>query len=124
MRPALTGWNPEMHSINVVLPAPLGPISPTISPDRTSRSISESAARPPKRTVTPSHERTACPSVRVRGLRRGVSAGSEGPDDALRDHLPVVVGLALVHRELFDAMHGIRGLGERDRRADEVVESV
>src|SRR2546427_1476118 len=124
MRPLLTDWKPDMHSINVVLPAPLGPISPTISPFRTSRSTSERAARPPKRTLTPAHERTGCASVRDRSLRRGVSAGSEGPDDALRDHLPMVVCLALVDRELFDAVHGVRGIGERDRRADEVAEPI
>ena len=38
----------------VVLPAPFGPISPRISPRRTSKLTSSRAVRPPKRTVSPS----------------------------------------------------------------------
>src|SRR5215469_6705723 len=44
---------PAMTLNSVDLPAPLGPISPTISPALTSRLTSETATRPPKRLVRP-----------------------------------------------------------------------
>src|SRR5687768_14072735 len=42
---------------NVVLPAPFGPIRPTISPGSTVRSTASSATSPPKRSVTRSTSR-------------------------------------------------------------------
>src|SRR5690348_11418343 len=42
----------------VVLPAPFGPISPTISHSLTERESSRSACSPPKRTDTPDTSRT------------------------------------------------------------------
>jgi hypothetical protein len=39
--------NPSTHSIVVVLPAPFGPISPKISPSRTSNEISSTATTRP-----------------------------------------------------------------------------
>ena len=42
-----------MTFMRVVLPAPLGPISPTISPGPTTMSTPSSAAMPPKRIATP-----------------------------------------------------------------------
>jgi len=44
---------PEITSKRVVLPAPLGPMSPTISPGATDRLTSSSARMPPKLTLTP-----------------------------------------------------------------------
>ena len=49
-RPAI-GTNPVSPSMNVVLPAPLGPISPTICPSATSRSTPSTARSPPNVTV-------------------------------------------------------------------------
>src|ERR671919_255069 len=94
MRPAWNGWKPEMHSKSVVFPAPLGPISPTISPSRTSRDTSDKAWSPPKETPTLRHSRTLGALVRV-GEARG----------DLR-HLAVLqIGLALEERELRRSDH-------------------
>ena len=44
---------PQMQFTSVLLPEPLGPISPTRSPSRTCSSISASATKPPKRLDRP-----------------------------------------------------------------------
>ena len=46
-RPASGVWKPAMAANSVVLPAPLGPIRPTISPCRTSSDAWSTAFRPP-----------------------------------------------------------------------------
>ena len=46
-RPASGGWKPVIRSNSVDLPAPLGPMMPTISPSFTSKVMSELAVRPP-----------------------------------------------------------------------------
>ena len=46
MRPSSTGRNPEMAFIRVDLPAPLAPISPTVSPRRATRSTPRRRGRP------------------------------------------------------------------------------
>src|SRR3954454_5320441 len=50
----------------VVLPAPLGPIRPTISNSPTLMLTSRRACRPPKRIETPSVSRTGIDSLRAR----------------------------------------------------------
>ena len=63
---------PVMASMKVVLPAPLGPISPTRLPSGTSSSTSTSAWTPPKLTDTPScaqrrrHDSLAVPAIAER----------------------------------------------------------
>src|SRR4051794_17036795 len=52
--PASARTNPQITLNSVVLPAPLGPITPTTSPGPTVSETPSSAVRPPKRTVTPS----------------------------------------------------------------------
>src|SRR3982751_5297169 len=47
MRPESGWWKPAMAANSVVLPAPLGPIRPTISPWRTSSEAVSTALRPP-----------------------------------------------------------------------------
>jgi len=59
MVPALGVRRPEMRLKTVVLPAPFGPMSPTISPGRTSKVRSETAVRPPKDLVRPETSRSA-----------------------------------------------------------------
>src|SRR5262245_47102831 len=54
----------------VVLPAPLGPIKPTISPLSTVRSTLLTAASPPKSRVSPRVSRSATGSGRRAGCRR------------------------------------------------------
>ncbi len=45
----------------VLLPAPLGPMTPSTSPRRTSRSTSDTATTSPNRLVMPAARRRACP---------------------------------------------------------------
>ncbi len=55
--------NPVTASTNVVLPAPLGPISPTISPAETVMSMSVLALTPPYRTDSPPVSRSVVGAV-------------------------------------------------------------
>src|SRR3954469_11198431 len=114
MAPSVTRRNPEMHSMSVVLPAPFGPMSPTISPSRTWRSTPSSAASPPKRTVTPRQ------SIRT----SAELLSSEPIDEAGRDHLVVVVRLRLEHDHALGAVHRALATGERDGAGDEIAVAV
>ena len=51
MEPAERGSAPEMQLKQVVLPEPLGPMRPRISPGLTSNETAWSAWKPPKRLV-------------------------------------------------------------------------
>src|SRR5699024_8781740 len=51
--PSSARTNPQITLNSVVLPAPLGPITPTTSPGPTVSDTPSSAVSPPKRTVTP-----------------------------------------------------------------------
>src|SRR5262245_43602958 len=62
-RPAVGGINPLMVLNSVVLPAPLGPIRPTISPAATVTLTSVSAARPPNRWLIPMPASTGPPRL-------------------------------------------------------------
>ena len=53
MRPRAGCTKPPMASMHVVLPAPLGPISPTTSRSSTAMSTSATAVTPPYTTVNP-----------------------------------------------------------------------
>ena len=63
---------PEMTFISVVLPAPLAPMRPTISPGPTEMSVSSKATTPPNLTRTPftSRGRVASVSARVKRSAR------------------------------------------------------
>lgn len=50
--PADARASPEMALSSVLLPAPLGPITPKVSPRATSKETEFTATSPPKRTVT------------------------------------------------------------------------
>ena len=67
--PTFGGTKPEITPNSVVLPAPFGPMMPTISPFATEKLIEFSATTPPKRFVTPSISRKAIdwPQARARG---------------------------------------------------------
>ncbi len=56
--PSVGMYMPVRQLKNVVLPAPLGPMSPTISPSCTFMLTSSTAVRPPNRIVTPLASRT------------------------------------------------------------------
>src|SRR5437763_11745675 len=74
-RPVSGRRNPLTTSNSVVLPAPLGPMMPTISSSLTSRETSRSACTPPKRTEAPSTSSTG-PDLRTRaGGRDGRRGG-------------------------------------------------
>jgi hypothetical protein len=60
---------PLITFISVVLPLPLGPMSPTIDPGRTSNETPLSAHKPPKRMPTFSMRNT--PSALTPGTLRG-----------------------------------------------------
>ena len=62
----------------VVFPAPLGPISPTISPAGTSKDTSSSATTPPKRRVTFSTERSAATWAMVTRSRGTIATRQSG----------------------------------------------
>ena len=53
-RPDRARVKPQMTLNSVVLPAPLGPMTPTIAPRGTQNETASSAVIPPKRTVTAS----------------------------------------------------------------------
>src|SRR5579883_1161602 len=52
MDPAVSGSAPPIRLTSVDFPAPLGPITPRISPRRTEKLSPLTAAKPPKRLVT------------------------------------------------------------------------
>ena len=71
--------NPVTASMNVVLPAPFGPISPRTSPGRTSRVTPSSATTPPKRTLRSLHRQVRAGEVDVRGRPVAVDGQIEAP---------------------------------------------
>src|SRR3990170_3507098 len=66
MEPAVAGKAPEMQLNMVVLPEPLGPMRPRISPSTTSNETRLRAVKPPNRLVRPETVSTG---------RRGTGAG-------------------------------------------------
>src|SRR5689334_5650176 len=56
-----------MQLKSVVLPAPFGPIRPTMRPGATSNDTPSSATMPPKRTATSCTRSSACPASAVKG---------------------------------------------------------
>src|SRR5437879_1281684 len=71
-----------MQLKHVVLPAPLGPMSPTISNSLTWRVTSSSACRPPKRMATSCTSRTDIDALRSpgRGVHGEATALQPAPD--------------------------------------------
>ena len=85
MRPPLGASAPLIRLTKVLLPAPLGPMTPSDSPERTSRSTPSTAATPPKRRLKVSTRSAArfshCALPRLQAPRP--AAGDQAPD-ALR----------------------------------------
>src|SRR6266540_2066892 len=79
MFPEVGATAPTRHEKSVVLPAPLGPIMPKISPRATSKSIPASARSPSYRLVSPWTERIVSAGI---GHRPGEGAG-EPPSQAM-----------------------------------------
>src|SRR5499427_5536416 len=65
----------------VVLPAPLGPMMPTISPGAARRETSRTAVSPPKRLVTASSSSIAAPGAEALAEPADQSLGDEAHDD-------------------------------------------
>src|ERR1700677_2765519 len=65
--PALAGFKPEIISNSVVLPAPLGPPMPRISPAATSKLKSLTAASAPKYFDRFLHRRRGAPAAFIGG---------------------------------------------------------
>ena len=70
MRPSSGAMRPVTMLKNVVLPAPLGPISPMMAPRGTTRSTSPRATTPPKRLATPRTSRIGSGAAERRALSR------------------------------------------------------
>ena len=93
-RPATGFWNPLSTLRKVVLPAPLGPMRPTISPGLTSKSTSSRARTPLKETPIPS-VRSAGPLMSApRPRQHGASGTYDGLISAARAAFPPVMPMA------------------------------
>src|SRR6266540_293400 len=73
-RPASGAISPSSSPINVVLPAPFGPMTACSSPAGTASVISSDATTPPKRLVRPSISSSASATARV--LQQAVDAAA------------------------------------------------
>src|SRR5690606_21800541 len=91
MRPSVGRSLPAIRLNSVVLPAPLAPITPTVSPDSTDRDTSDSAMRPPKALLTPWTSRSMVGQPPARGDPLEDAAGYEKHEhdeqDAEQDHV-------------------------------------
>src|SRR5262245_15326569 len=88
MEPAEGRSAPEMQLNSVVLPEPLGPMSPRISPSRTSIETSWRAVKPPKRLVrreTVSMARGGGRGARPRAPARPGRSAAGGPRRGRRE---------------------------------------
>src|SRR5215470_15687056 len=81
MLPAVTGKTPQMRLTVVLLPEPLGPMRPTISPWRTAKSSVSTARTPPKYLDKPLSSSSAPSGM---GARRR-NEGSQPAHHALVD---------------------------------------
>src|SRR6478752_1385156 len=117
MRPPSGLWKPATVANSVVLPAPLGPIRPTISPERTSSDAWSTAFRPPNALE---RSRTSSMAAASQQAREAVGQAGHDQDGAIDDQAERLH--VLQRRE--DAGRGARQLvdgGERDR-ADQRAE--
>src|SRR5437773_9675064 len=110
--PVVGARAPETQLKQVVLPDPLGPMSPRISPSLTSKETALSAVKPPKRLVRRSTESTrrageagerapassGMKSASGPGRRRGQHDGRVARGDDLRPHVSELPVDHLVHR--------------------------
>src|SRR5712691_3716424 len=112
--PAVGGSAPDTQLNSVVLPEPLGPMSPRISPSRTSHDTALSAVNPPNRFVSPETVSMADRGYRAsferrlrRRNRRGrLGGGRRGPLRRLTH------GKRRGRRQRQDGLGGRHGLGE------------
>src|SRR3954470_19124585 len=80
MRPDSGLWKPAIAANSVVLPAPLGPISPTISPAPTSSEACSTAFNPPNAL-----ERSRTSSMAAASQQARKAVGQAGDDDDQHD---------------------------------------
>ena len=77
--PAWGSTKPHITLKSVVLPAPLGPITPRTSPGATLTDTESSAVMPPKLTVSPSAANAApCPRLPSTPIDRNLAASADG----------------------------------------------
>src|SRR5579862_1623785 len=120
IRPRVGRSNPVSRLTSVVLPAPLGPISPTASPAPSSRSTSESASTPSNARETPRARSESGPRVRAWATAVNVrppARASVDVRDLLGGVLPDVDRLVVVHLD-----HPVGPAGRAVRR-DRVAEA-
>src|SRR5262245_58523498 len=113
-RPASGAWKPAMAANSVVLPAPLGPIRPTISPCRTSSEAWSTALRPPNDLERPRTSSMARPAAE----QAHQPVGQAGHDQHQHDAVDHEAERLHVLQRRHDARHGARHLvddGERHR---------
>src|SRR5580765_1836135 len=85
--PELAWIDPTRQEKRVVFPAPLGPMTPKISPSETEKSTPERASSPSYRFTSPSTSRTASAGVGHRprrGARHGAPEPVEEAEQSLR----------------------------------------
>src|SRR6201996_3771479 len=85
IRPASGRWKPAMAANSVVLPAPLGPIRPTISPAFTVSDAWSTAFRPPKALERPCTSSTARPPPEQARQPIGQAADDQDQHRAIDD---------------------------------------
>src|SRR5580765_1039197 len=85
--PELAWTEPTRQEKRVVFPAPLGPMTPKISPSETAKSTPDRASSPSKRFTSPSTWRTASAGIGDRprnGARQGAPEPVVETEQALR----------------------------------------
>src|SRR6185369_4024693 len=90
--PASGRSTPESWPISVVLPAPLGPMTASVSPSATSRSTPSVATRPPKRLRSPrtlSSGSAIAPPARQQAVESAPGVEDDEHQQRAQDDLPV-----------------------------------
>src|SRR6476469_7034740 len=85
IRPASGLWKPATAANSVVLPAPLGPIRPTISPARTSSDAWSTAFNPPNALETARTSSMTRPAAKQAGETVGQAGDDEDEHRAIDD---------------------------------------
>ena len=125
---AVDGVYPLMRSNSVVLPAPFGPMMPTISPLPTENDTSSTARMPPnERTDRHDLQRRLDRSARSRPAVRRSAARAARRTDVGQEHRAQQVGTAqqLGSRPAEPdraALHEVRPLGQRQRDVDALLD--
>src|SRR5690242_5046387 len=108
-RPAVGARNPVTRLNSVVLPAPFGPISPTISPSRTVNETPSTARSPPNARARPATSSTAPPPQ-----QQAEPPGEDGAEPSREDGAEPPREDGVEH-----SVRQIRGYEDEDRAIEE-----